>query len=404
MGGRGLLRSAPWGLALWLGLAPFGGLGDGQVEAAPLQLRVGVARGLNSALLAANGPASLADDRGRILFRLGASEGWLVSPAPGGLHLTGPGGRGATLQGGAWLIPDARRATNLVFLHRRWYRGAAQVLATAEGITLINRVPLESYLYGVVPAEMPHAWPAAALRAQAVAARSYAMSMLGKHQARGYDLCATDDCQVYHGAAVEARSSNAAVEATQGQVLYANGKILAAYFCASAGGYTENSEEVWVQRLGHIRAVPDFDQNSPHYEWRRELTNEALAAGLARQGVQVGELLQVRVVERSTSGRVKQAEVVGTLGARRVSGEGLRGAAGLASTLFSLAPRPGVAPPGQAPTGPIPPSGFMFVGRGWGHGLGLSQWGAKAMGERGYAHTAILAHYYPNSQLRALRY
>jgi stage II sporulation protein D len=258
---------------------------------------------------------------------------------------------------------------------------------------VVNRVDLEAYLYGVVPSELSASGPEAALRCEAVAARSYALANLGKHGKAGFDICAPDECQVYKGAGREALASNLAVEATRAMVLMQGGRVLPAFFHASSGGYTENSEDVWVQRLDHIRAVPDYDQNSPHYTWYKNVDASHLASRLANRGVRVGGLRDIQAVSRSYSGRVREVRVVGTSGTRTISGETLRLAAGLNSTLFNLAPRGG---------GSGLPAEFAFAGRGWGHGLGMSQWGARRLAEAGYAFSQILAHYYPGSSLERL--
>jgi stage II sporulation protein D len=155
-----------------------------------------------------------------------------------------------------------------------------------------------------------------------------------------------------------------------------------------------------VRKESFIRAVPDYDQNSPHYTWYKNVSASSLAASLARQGVNVGALVTVTPLQRSYSGRVKTVQVVGQNGSRVVSGETFRIAAGLASTLFNVAPRGQQPVAAPSPGATSLPSEFAFAGRGWGHGLGLSQWGAKSLGEKGYPYTTILSHYYPGAQLR----
>jgi stage II sporulation protein D len=301
--------------------------------------------------------------------------------------LTGPNAQTALLAGAIRIRPLGA-GTPLVFAGQRWYRGVLELRPSATGVTVINTLPLEQYLYGVVPSEMSASWPAESLKSQAIAARSYAVANLGKHKSRGYDVCDTDECQVYTGAAVEAVRSNQAIDATRGEVLMYGRKTIAAFFHSSSGGHTENSEDVWHQRLPYIRAVPDYDQKSPHFAWYKNVSSEKIASGLARQGVDVGQLTQVSPLSRSTSGRVREIQVVGTAGSRTVRGETFRIAAGLNSTLFNV-----------APVGEGQPVEFSFAGRGWGHGLGLSQWGARSLAEAGYSYMQILGHYYPGAQL-----
>ncbi|MDB5097651.1 MAG: SpoIID/LytB domain protein [Cyanobacteria bacterium RYN_339] len=363
-------------------------------------VRVGVVEGGSNILISSSVAADLLDERGRAVMRIGPRESWTATGSGFGVQIQGPNGKQGLFSGSLWLSPVSGAGIPLVFARRHWYRGVLELKPTGSGLNVVNRVPLEQYLYGVVPSEIPRSWPMAALKSQAVAARSYAIANLGKHRSRGFDVCDSDDCQVYTGASVENTSTNGAVDGTRGEVLVSGGKVIAAYFCSSAGGYTENSEDVWVRKESFIRAVPDYDQNSPHYTWYKNVSASSLAASLSRQGVNVGPLVTVTPLQRSYSGRVKTVQVVGQNGSRVVSGENFRIAAGLASTLFNVSARGSQPLAVPSPGAASLPAEFAFAGRGWGHGLGLSQWGAKSLGEKGYPYTTILAHYYPGSQLR----
>ncbi len=354
-------------------------------------LRVGVMYQATSALVSASAKGWFYDDSGNRLAPVQALEGWTVTSDGRNLTLNGPQTQSLTVAGNVRLFVEAANSQSLVFAGKRWYRGALELKTQGSGVSVINLVELEHYLYGVVPAEMPRSWPSGALKSQAVAARSYALANLGKHRSRGYDFCGTDECQVYAGAAVENLATNRAIDQTRSEVVTYAGRIVPGYFHSSAGGYTENSEDVWYQRLPYIRAVPDFDQQSPNYTWFRDVDTTALARGLSKFGISVGNITQLIPVTRSYSGRVKEINVVGTEGSKVISGETFRIAAGLLSTLFNLAPK-------HIDGNPLP-QGFAFAGRGWGHGLGLSQWGAKTLSEKGYSYMQILAHYYPGAQL-----
>jgi len=145
----------------------------------------------------------------------------------------------------------------------RWYRGDLIVINTGHGLTFINNVPLEYYLMGVVPSEMPSKWNMEAHKAQAIAARSYAIANLGKRSSHGYDLKDTPEDQAYGGATSETQRTNYAVATTRGQVLVYNEKIIPAYYHASSGGFTVNSGSVWNKNLPFVRSVPSFDGNLP---------------------------------------------------------------------------------------------------------------------------------------------
>ena len=142
---------------------------------------------------------------------------------------------------------------------RKWYRGYFKVIADGKGLTVVNDLPIELYIQGVVPSEMPSGWEHEAHKAQAIAARSYAIANLGKRAKLGYDLNDTPEDQAYGGATAETIHTNEAVAETEGIVLIHDGKIIPAYYSASAGGHTKDASEVWTKDLAYIKAVPSFD-------------------------------------------------------------------------------------------------------------------------------------------------
>ncbi|MNY07282.1 Amidase enhancer precursor [compost metagenome] len=265
------------------------------------------------------------------------------------------------------------------------YRGELEVRMGAGALTVVNEVPLEAYLYGVVPAEVIPSWHPEALKAQAVAARTYAVAHLGQFASLGYDLKATVASQVYGGTKLERPSTNKAVDDTRGRILTYLGKPIEAVYSDSSGGFTESCLEVWGKAVPYLQAVPDFDQQSPRYVWETTITPDRFAPALQKLGLSIGELVSIEPLERSYSGRLKRARLTGTAGTAEVGGEKLRFAFGLRSTFFNVAR--------QAD------GSLAFAGRGWGHGVGMSQWGAKAMADMGYAYDQILAHYYGQTTL-----
>lgn len=143
----------------------------------------------------------------------------------------------------------------------KWYRGEFLIQNKNGKLTVINNVGIEDYTKGVVPAEMPSGWEAEALKAQAIAARSYALANLGKRAKYGYDLNDTTEDQVYGGATAETAKTNALVDETKGLVLIYDLKIIPAYYSASAGGQTVNASSAWGSDLPFIRSVPSYDDN-----------------------------------------------------------------------------------------------------------------------------------------------
>lgn len=142
---------------------------------------------------------------------------------------------------------------------KRWYRGQFIVSNKDGKLIVINELPIDEYMLGVVPSEMPSKWNQEALKAQAIAARSYAIANRGKRSSRGYDLKDTPEDQAYGGASSETAETNRAVVETKGIVVTYNRHIIPAYYSASAGGHTINSGEIWNKDLPFLRSVPSFD-------------------------------------------------------------------------------------------------------------------------------------------------
>jgi len=143
----------------------------------------------------------------------------------------------------------------------KWYRGTLVVRNKVGKLSVVNDVELEDYIKGVVPAEMPSGWHEEALKAQAVAARSYALANLGKRASLGFDLKDTPEDQAYGGASAETPKTNAAVDETKGVVITYDMKVISAFYSASAGGQSANSKDVWGGSLPYIRSVPSYDDN-----------------------------------------------------------------------------------------------------------------------------------------------
>jgi stage II sporulation protein D len=289
-------------------------------------------------------------------------------------------------------------------------------------VRAINHVSLETYLPSVVGSEMPASWPQAALRAQAVAARTYALRQ--RKPAAPFDVSATVASQVYKGVDAETPSTRQAVASTRGQVLIYGSSLANAVFHSSAGGSTENSGDLWSQQLPYLVSVPDFDQHSPVHAWQQRLEPEQLQKAFG----EIGGAQRIDVLATTGSGRVRQARVIGPAGTLVLTGAQLRSRLCLKSTLvrfevvvpelaalpLSLPALPPLSsqpsdpeanPPQQAPQPPsrpvqVPPPSLLAIGRGYGHGVGMSQWGAHGLAQRGQSYDQILRHYYRGTELR----
>jgi stage II sporulation protein D len=203
------------------------------------------------------------------------------------------------------LAPDA----NEVLFDGARYRGRLRLVARGGRVLVVNVVGLEDYLRGVVPAEMQASWPLEALRAQAVAARTYTLASLSP--GAPYDVCSTSDCQVYRGIGVEHPRTDQAVADTAGQVLTYRGVYARTYYHADSGGVVASSAEVWGGSIPYLSAFQDVVSDGPHRRWEVRLDPALVSATLASAGHHVGAVRQVRVLATSESGRVQRLEVVG---------------------------------------------------------------------------------------------
>ena len=171
----------------------------------------------------------------------------------------------------------------------RWYRGVIRIQNKNGKLTVINDLPLEDYIKGVVPSEMPTSWAYEAHKAQAVAARSYALANLGKRARFGYDLTDTPDDQAYRGASAETHDTNSAVRDTEGIVLTYDNKVISAYYSASAGGQTNTNS--WGNSLPYLRSVPSFDDGIKKNGHGVGMSQHG-ANNLAKQGYNAYQILQ----------------------------------------------------------------------------------------------------------------
>lgn len=272
----------------------------------------------------------------------------------------------------------------------KFYRGGLEVKVRDGGLMVINTLDLEEYLSGVIPQEAPVQWEMAALRAQAIVARTYALYKRQWPRDKDYDITAQYlHDQRYEGYAAEHPRTTQAVDETRGLVLTCNGALLPAYYHAESAGYTENSEDVWSAPHPCLRAVrAEIYPVSPYLRWSATLSLEDIRTGLEKKGYSLGPIRQLEPLQRSSTGRITLLKISHMAGETMLRGTDFRLALGpevIRSTRFTIDVSEGRA---------------LFTGQGWGHGVGLCQWCSQAMAELGYDHEAILKHYYQGAELR----
>lgn len=335
------------------------------------------------------------------------------------------------------IVPNAIQISSnsgIIKINGSQYRGIGEVGFNSTGtLAGINELPLEEYLYGVVPRELPPVpyGEIEAQKSQAVAARTYAISGLGKRSADGYDLLPTTSDQVYGGYDVEHPISTQAVQETEGIVATYNGKLIDAVYHSTSGGFTANNEDVWnSDPIPYLRGVPDSQRGkgkdkvpsleifknhanpkslraqrkgdfeadwSKYHRWNFEWSKEEISEILSDYySTDVGEVYGINVLERANSGRVLEIQFITENGAfyeykdrvrwalKYINADGEQSV--LLSTLFYIEPVV------DKKTKQL--TGFKAYGGGWGHGVGLAQTGAMGMAVKGHTYDEILKHYY----------
>ncbi len=353
-----------------------------------------------------------------------------------------------------------------IWLGKRRYRGELRLRLNKNTLQVVNHLDLEEYLASVVGAEMPKSWPMAALKAQAVAARTYALKKIGK--SGPYDIKSSALNQVYLGVESETSTTKRAVRSTRSLVLVHEGKLISAVFHSSSGGVTEASGDVWKYQLPYLVSVKDHDSHSPAIKWNLRFEPKKLRVIFK----EIGGFKSIKTLRVSPTGRLREASVVGPSGELIITGQELRQRLGLKSTLvsFEIIPvkpspinysdspfigfyqsnvsetidnaksfekenalffmkswrnddllrlNPGIRVPILSPPlphlvlklpPPLPPvdeSGKQFSlivrGLGAGHGVGMSQWGANGLAKKGLDFREILSYYYKNVDIISLR-
>lgn len=334
----------------------------------------------------------------RVLITSGAQVSVKVPNSPDSRDLTEwqigltDSARGLTLNGqdaGSKVLYVPPRRGSLVGIDGKIFRGGVLLRVEDRQIQAINVVDMEEYLRGVVAAEMPASWPASALAAQSIIARTYAAARINPKLP--FDTCSTQRCQVYNGVVAERAQTDKAIRKTKNQVVSYRGKPAATYFSSDSGGYTASSSEVWGMNLAYLKAQPDpFSQSAlgPQNTWEIEVPLNKIEQEARRFGVK-GNIQAIRISKTSQSGRPQEIVVNTEQGAYRINGSDAGGfirALGANSTRVTIS---GLDP-------------MTITGNGQGHGVGFSQYGALGMARFSYDYLHMLGFYYPGTVLSAL--
>ncbi|MBO7208570.1 MAG: SpoIID/LytB domain-containing protein [Clostridia bacterium] len=318
------------------------------------------------------------------------------------------------------------------------YRGSIRLVRNSDNkINIINVVDIEDYLASVISKEMSPYFEEEALKAQAVASRTYAMAHLNKHKNDGFDVCQYIHCQVYGGVSMENPKTTKAVDDTKGQVIKYDGQLISAVYSASSGGYTESAVNVWGNDIPYLQAVSDEHEEEDVFghKWTYELTVSKATEIMESKGYEIGTVTDIVINETTERGVVTKMTIKGTKGEKVFKKESCRGVfpnhtisqaftvtpVGENTTIYTTS---GVANKSEmyilSANGlsksilnsvsfldkkgvhSVPQTNytkFVFEGRGYGHLVGMSQNGANGMAKQGYDYVQILTHYYQGTEI-----
>lgn len=382
------------------------------------------------------------DKRGEVLVSGKAKTWWKAIIDHNTMYLVDPKNKKTYVSSSVKIVPqsDSREGHTIIIKDllsghgTTWisrqdneYRGEIEFIFNKKinGIVPVNHVNIEEYVYGVVASEMPSVFPLEALKAQAVIARTYAIKALGKHKQWGYDVCDTQNCQVYGGVRAERERTNSATDATCGQILTYKDAPIEAVFSSNCGGYTQSSAEAGWFSHNYLKPVSDYqdfkeenlqpyhfkellEHSRPAYSryfknvspatfrWTRVLEEKQLRE-VANRKKDIGQVKAIIPLKRGRSGYVHGVKIVGTKNTLVLTKEHeikkYLATGMLRSTYFIVQP--------NYEKGEI--KSFIFYGGGWGHGVGLCQTGSGGRASAGQNYKEILQHYYTDVEIKDIR-
>ena len=278
-----------------------------------------------------------------------------------------------------------------IWVGQKRFSGTLNLFILDSEILVVNVLGIEKYLSSVVGSEMPTKWPIEALKAQAIASRTYALKQKGNDL---FDIDSTQRNQVYNGLESRTYKTIRAVKSTRSLVLIYDNKLINALFHSSSGGMTENSQDVWNNEYPYLSSVKDFDKNNPKFRWNKQFSHEELTNLFPK----IGGLKNIEILDITSTGRVKNVKLFGVNGSYQMSGVDLRKKLDLNSNFMRFK----FFEEELNNKFPIK-KGLIVFGQGSGHGVGMSQWGAKYMASKGQKAATILKYFYRGVEIKPFR-
>lgn len=283
---------------------------------------------------------------------------------------------------------DCDSAADQVVINKKRYHGHFHIHRSDAGLlTVVNVLDVDSYLIDVLHREVSPSWPVETLKAQAIAARTYALFQRQLNSQNPYDMVATVHDQVYGGISARTDRISQAVASTSGYVLLRKGKLAKAYYSACCGGAAASPSDVWPNAPVTTPREDPYCARAPNRDWSYTISQSDLIARLAKKNVRCETISDLRAIRSANGTRIYKIEIVTPHDTIPITGNAFREALGysyIKSTWFDWTKEK---------------EGWRFTGRGFGHGAGMCQWGAKGMAEAGFASDKILTFYYPGTQL-----
>jgi len=350
----------------------------------PFMVRVRVAHEAEELKLESESACDIhdADTGGMLGKKVPLPSGTMIVPVEEGVSL-----------GGKIYATDRMRVSpsggEKLMLNGTRYRGEMDLARTGTGLLdAVNRVGIEDYLKGVLPREVHYFWPFAVLKAQAISSRSFAVYQVLRRKKRSYDLTADTFSQAYGGMDSERWRTTRAVEATRGRILSFRGRVFPAYFHSCCGGHTQDALRLWdedVEPLRGGRCV--WCRWTPHFRWQKRVSAKIILEALQDKGYGIRRIDDIKEGARDVSGRLEYVRVRAGNKWFDVDTKDFRSALGrkiLKSAKFRVRKYPGF---------------YLFSGYGWGHGVGMCQWGAFGLSVRRWNTERILEQYYPGAEI-----
>lgn len=358
----------------------------------------------------------------------------------------------------------AIKSDDNITIDNKSYRNVININSQNNLLTVTNILDIEQYLYGVVPSEMPASWHKEALKAQAVACRNYAHSNLGNHKSEGFDVCDTTHCQVYNGTLNEKQTTTDAINETKGIYAYYNNQIINAVYSSSSGGYTDDAENVWSNSVPYLKAVDDSQEEGGKQWTRTftfdELSNIANIGTVTEvilENSPVTGRVMVLTLKGANGEKKLEKDEIRTFFSKTTGGsldsKNFKMAQSVISSVDSTKMQNSFYITSKSGTNNVSQQDFFvtnkngdisklnnmfiinkdkkvsnvttqntstntttanyvskltrnesnsvtFVGKGWGHGVGMSQYGANSLAKKGYTYDQILKHYYTGIEVR----